>query len=130
VVTLQSKPVHTAQALGKYIGSLLEPLYAAKGLSKDQFKAVARRAAEKASVARFLHTCLSPSGRDLHFDCMAGALGCMESRCTTFLAEVVAGCLQVAATATCKPGESFLTESRREKVIQASLPSKLLSIRL
>lgn len=35
------------QALGEYIGDLLKPLYAAKRLSKDQFKAVARRAAEK-----------------------------------------------------------------------------------
>ncbi len=39
----------SSQALGKYVGSLLEPLYAAKRLSKDQFKAVARRAAEKVS---------------------------------------------------------------------------------
>lgn len=41
-----------SQALGKYVGSLLEPLYAAKRLSKDQFKAVARRAAEKVSSVR------------------------------------------------------------------------------
>lgn len=35
------------QALGEYIGDLLKPLYAAKRISKDQFKAVARRAADK-----------------------------------------------------------------------------------
>jgi hypothetical protein len=45
---------NSSQALGKYVGSLLEPLYAAKRLSKDQFKAVARRAAEKVSASDFL----------------------------------------------------------------------------